>query len=123
VDTTNFRRYTHNLDSGERLHVVERFTRADEDAALSSAVDDPDTWATSWIAEWSFRATNAALLSVECHEGNYAIENLRRGARAEERIGFCGGDWAGAASTLNQYRQRARGWRRGNVATTAMGGG
>ena len=28
VDTTNFRRDTHNLDSGERLHVVERFTRS-----------------------------------------------------------------------------------------------
>src|SRR4029434_4464044 len=27
VDTTNFRRDTHNLASGERLHVVERFTR------------------------------------------------------------------------------------------------
>jgi hypothetical protein len=29
VDTTNFRPDTHNLDSGERLHVVERFTKVD----------------------------------------------------------------------------------------------
>jgi hypothetical protein len=25
-----------------------------------------------------------ALFSVECHEGNYAVENLLRGARADE---------------------------------------
>ena len=86
VDTTNFRRDTHNLDSGERLHVVERFTRVDSKTLRYRAiVDDPDTWATAWTAEWLFRATNARMYGVECHEGNYAIENFLRGARAEER--------------------------------------
>lgn len=86
VDTTNFRRDTHNLDSGERLHVVERFTRADANTIrYRVTVDDPDTWATPWTAEWRFRAVDMTLLSVECHEGNYAIENMLRGARAEER--------------------------------------
>jgi hypothetical protein len=86
VDTTNFRRDTHNLDSGERLHVVERFTRIDaKTLRYRVTVEDPDTWATAWTAEWPFRATDAALFSVECHEGNYAIEHFLRGARAEER--------------------------------------
>jgi hypothetical protein len=48
-------------------------------------VEDPDTWATPWTAEWPFRATDIPLFSVECHEGNYAIENFLRGARADER--------------------------------------
>jgi len=48
-------------------------------------VEDPDTWATPWTAEWPFRAIDTTLFSVECHEGNYAIENFLRGARAEER--------------------------------------
>lgn len=48
-------------------------------------VEDPDTWATSWTADWPFRAIDIPLFSVECHEGNYAIENFLRGARAEER--------------------------------------
>jgi len=86
VDTTNFRRDTRNLDSGEHLHVVERFTRVDaQTLRYRVTVEDPDTWATPWTAEWPFRATDHALFSVECHEGNYAIENFLRGARADER--------------------------------------
>lgn len=86
VDTTNFRRESHNLDSGERLHVVERFTRVDPKTMwYRVTVDDPETWASSWTAEWPFRAFDNVLFGVECHEGNYAIENFLRGARAEER--------------------------------------
>ncbi len=86
VDTTNFRRESHNLDSSEHLHVVERFTRVDaKTLQYRVTVEDPDTWATSWTAEWPFRATEDPLISVECHEANYAIENFLRGARAEER--------------------------------------
>ncbi len=85
VDTTNFRPEVHNLNSGERLHVVERFTRVDAHTLrYRVAVDDPDTWATPWTAEWSFHATDAPMFPVECHEGNYAVENFLRGARAEE---------------------------------------
>lgn len=88
VDTTNFRSDTHNLNSSERLHVVERLTRVDSKTLrYRVTVEDPDTWATAWTAEWPFRATAARLYSVECHEGNYAIENFLRGARAEERRG------------------------------------
>ncbi|HMF97426.1 MAG TPA: hypothetical protein VKE96_24165 [Vicinamibacterales bacterium] len=80
VDTTNFRRDTHNLDSGERLHVVERFTRVDaKTLRYRVTVEDPDTWANPWTAEWPFRAVDLPLFSVECHEGNYAIENFLRG--------------------------------------------
>src|SRR5215472_17157782 len=58
VDTTNFRRETHNLDSSERLHVVERFTRVDAKTLMYRVtVEDPDTWATAWTAEWPFHAT------------------------------------------------------------------
>jgi hypothetical protein len=86
VDTTNFRRETHTLNSSERLHVVERLTRVDaKTLQYRVTVEDPDTWATAWTAEWPFRAIDVRLFSVECHEGNYAIENFLRGARAEER--------------------------------------
>jgi hypothetical protein len=88
VDTTNFRRETHNLDSGERLHVVERFSRLDaRTLRYRVTVEDPDTWAAAWTAEWPFRASDARMYGVDCHEGNYAIENFLRGARAEEQRG------------------------------------
>ena len=86
VDTTNFRHDTRNLNSGERLHVVERFTRVDaKTLRYRVTVDDPETWATAWTAEWPFWAINTPLYGVDCHEGNYAVENFLRGARAEER--------------------------------------
>jgi hypothetical protein len=86
VDTTNIRPEVRNLNSGERLHVVERFTRIDEQTLqYRVTVEDPDTWATPWVAEWSFKGTDARVFPVECHEGNYAIEHFLRGARAEEK--------------------------------------
>lgn len=86
IDTTNFRRDTHNLDSGERLHVVERLRRVDaKTLRYRVTVDDPDTWSASWTAEWLFHAVDIRLFGVECHEGNYSMENMLRGARAEER--------------------------------------
>jgi hypothetical protein len=86
VDTTNFRRETHNLDSGERLHVVERFMRIDATTIrYRVTAEDPDTWTTPWTAEWPFKATDQRVFAAECHEGNRAIEGFLRGARAEER--------------------------------------
>ena len=86
VDTTNFRPEVHNVDSGERLHVVERFTKVDASTMkYRVTVDDPDTWSTSWTAEWPFKATDRKIFELACHEGNYAIENFLRGARADEQ--------------------------------------
>jgi len=86
VDTTNFRPEIHNVDSGERLHVVERFTRIDANTMrYRVTVDDPDTWATPWTAEWPFRTTDSQIFEMACHEGNLAIENFLRGARFREK--------------------------------------
>ena len=86
VDTTNFRPDTHNADSSDRLHVVERFTRVDQNTLrYRVTVEDPETWARPWTAEWPFRASNNPLFETACHEGNLSVENALRGARFEER--------------------------------------
>lgn len=86
VDTTNFRSDTHNLDSTDRLHVVERFTKIDARTLMYRVtVEDPDTWTAPWTAEWPFTATDAVMYEVACHEGNLAIENALRGARFAEK--------------------------------------
>lgn len=88
VDTTNFRKETHYRNSGEHLHVVERFTRVSpSELRYRVTVEDPDTWATPWTAEIPFRSTTNQLFEYACHEGSLTIENFMRGARDEERRG------------------------------------
>jgi hypothetical protein len=86
VDTTNFIEKTHFRGSGPRLHVVERFTRTGPDTLrYQFTADDPDTWARAWSAEIPFTATSERIYEYACHEGNYSMLNVLRGARAEER--------------------------------------
>ncbi len=88
VDTTNFDDHTHFRSSGPRLHVVERFRRTSATTLdYSFTVDDPETWDRSWSAAVPFRATSEPMLEYACHEGNYSLTNILRGARAEEKAG------------------------------------
>ena len=86
VDTTNFTDKTNFRGSGERLHLVERFTRVDADTLLYEfTVDDPMTFTRPWSAALPMTKTAARLLEYACHEGNYALTDILRGARAEEK--------------------------------------
>jgi hypothetical protein len=86
VDTTNFRPDYRFQRSGERLHVVERFTPIDDETfEYRFTVEDPDTWAQPWSAEVRFRRTEARLFEAACHEGDHDRELMLRGARYEEK--------------------------------------
>jgi hypothetical protein len=86
VDTTNFTEKSHFRGSGQRLHVVERFTRTSPDTIrYQVTVDDPETWGTSWSAEIPFTTSSERIFEYACHEGNYSMTNVLRGARAEEK--------------------------------------
>jgi hypothetical protein len=86
VDTTNFRPETRFQGSGERLHVVERFTRTGRDTIqYRFTVDDPDTWATAWTAEVVFRTLDVRLFESACHEGDHDRELMLRAARVQEQ--------------------------------------
>jgi len=85
VDTTNFTSKTQFRGSGDQLHVVERFTRADPKTLLYRfTVDDPETWDRSWTGEYPWRATEEKLYEYACHEGNYSLGGMLRGARQKE---------------------------------------
>jgi hypothetical protein len=85
VDTTNFTEHTRFRGASENLHIVERFTRADaRTLRYQFTVEDPTTWARPWTAEYSWPATNEKIYEYACHEGNYALENILRGARLKE---------------------------------------
>jgi len=88
VDTTNFTNKTRFRGSTENLHVVERFWRTDSRTLMYRfTVDDPQTWTKPWTGEYPWPATDQPVFEYACHEGNYALADILRGARAAEQRG------------------------------------
>jgi hypothetical protein len=86
VDTTNFTDKTQFQGATEQLHVVERFTRVNANTLLYRfTVDDPQTWDKPWGGEYPWNATDEHIYEYACHEGNYSLGDMLRGARAQER--------------------------------------
>jgi len=85
VDTTNFTNKTQFRGASDQLHVIERFTRTDKNTLLYRfTVEDPATWDKPWTGEYPWRATDELLYEYACHEGNYSLGGMLRGAREKE---------------------------------------
>ena len=75
-----------------QLHMVERFTRVDaETIDYEATITDPTRFTRPWTVRFplsqdqSERGVAAGeLFEFACHEGNYAIGNVLRGARAQD---------------------------------------
>ena len=96
VDTTNFTSNTNfrgspqntrqDIFATERLHVIERFTPiAPDTIRYEFTVDDPSTWTSPWSGEMEIRRTAGPIYEYACHEGNYGLANILRGAAAAPR--------------------------------------
>ena len=92
VETTNFAHEAHFFDyrdfrgSTGNLHLVERFTRVDADTLhYEFTVTEPTTFTTPWTARVPITKTEEPIFEYACHEGNYALANILRGARVQER--------------------------------------
>ena len=73
------------LGAGEQLRLVERFTRVGPDAMdYAFTVTDPTTYAAPWRASIPMTALDGTLFEYACHEGNYGLLNILRGARARD---------------------------------------
>lgn len=77
------------IPHSDKLRVVERFTRASKDAiSYSATIDDPENYTRPWTIAFPLSADpEYRIYEYACHEGNYAIENILRGARAVEKAG------------------------------------
>ena len=85
VDTTNFTDKTRFRGSSENLHVVERFMRVDaRTLRYQFTIEDPTTWTRPWTGEYTWPLTDSFVYEYACHEGNYAMANVLRGARFKE---------------------------------------
>ena len=85
IDTTNFTDKTRFMGSTENLHVIERLSRVDPKTLLYKfTVEDPETWAKPWSGEMAWNATNGLIYEYACHEANYALGDILRGARERD---------------------------------------
>src|SRR5881296_1434207 len=85
VDTTNFTNRTNFRGSSEKLHLIERFTRAADNTMIYRfTVEDPATWEKPWTAEIPWTKSKGPVYEWACHEGNTMITTILRGARVAE---------------------------------------
>ena len=99
VDTTNFTDKTPAfalpatlaaldvgvVGSGMNLHLTERFTRVGEGRLLYEyTIDDPSTFVQPFTVHISLRATEGPMFEYACHEANYAMPGMLKGARLLE---------------------------------------
>ena len=88
IDTKNFHPLAGSRgSSGATTHVVERFTRLEDGNLLYRfTVDDPSVWTGPWTGEYLWRTEpDSKVFEYACHEGNYSMGGILRGARLLER--------------------------------------
>jgi len=74
------------IPQSEALHVVERFRRVDA-ATISYTVtiEDPNVYTAPWTVSMPLvRDDGYRIYEYACHEANYAVGNILRGARRED---------------------------------------
>jgi hypothetical protein len=86
VDTANYRERSFMGISSEQMHVTERFTRTAPDTLkYDIAINDPGTWTKPWSLTMMLKRSPKAVMEYACHEGNYGMEGILAGARADEQ--------------------------------------
>ena len=86
VETANFEVRRDWRGSTEGMRLVERFTRVDADTLeYEFTVTDPETWDAPWTVNLPMRRNELPMFEYACHEGNYAMEVMLAGARADEK--------------------------------------
>ena len=85
VETDRFSGQAPWRGSGEHLLLVERFSRPAADTLRYEVTfRDPTTWEREWTAALDMPKTDGLMYEYACHERNYGMENLLRGARVQE---------------------------------------
>ena len=82
VDTTNFSRDGGFRGASSSMHLIERFSRIDQNTLkYEFTVDDPATWTKKWTASIPMSRSDQQMFEYACHEGNYGLEGVLKGAR------------------------------------------
>ena len=91
VETTNFVRDIgmNGINQAlltDKLRIIERFTRtAPDQLSYDATVEDPGTWIRPWTMHVPYMLDPTyALYEYACHEANYGLSDILKGARATE---------------------------------------
>lgn len=86
IETRNFSEASNFMGSRDNRLFKERFTRTAEDIlTYEFTIEDDQTWEAPWTAVLNWTRSEDPIYEYACHEGNYALEGILAGARAEER--------------------------------------
>ena len=87
VETTNFRPEQSFRGSSVNAVITERFKRVAPDKIIYSfTVNDPETFTAPFTGELAFMSYPGNIYEYACHEGNYGLQGILAGARAEEAM-------------------------------------
>jgi hypothetical protein len=92
VETTNFNDKVREqsliaFSSGQNLRFVERFTRTGEDTIdYQFTVTDPSVYTAPWSASVPMARFEGPIFEYACHEGNYGLGGILRGARMDDKL-------------------------------------
>jgi len=88
VDTTNYVANATRVGASDKLHTIEKFRRVAEDTLeYYVTFDDPSVWSRPWTLMIALKKTGEGMFEYACHEGNYGLPAILRGAREQERLG------------------------------------
>ncbi|HIE92853.1 MAG TPA: hypothetical protein EYQ83_08305 [Acidobacteria bacterium] len=89
IETSNLDRlnsFTWRQGATQDMQLVERFTRVDDGTLLYEfTVEDPATWTRPWSVEVPMARSSDQVWEFACHEGNYGMDGILAGHRADER--------------------------------------
>jgi hypothetical protein len=92
VDITNyhndvmFNSYNCCPGAGGNLHIVERYTRTEAGTIdFSFTVEDEKTYTKKFVVAVPMTQVEGPMYEYACHEGNYGMDGILRGARAQEK--------------------------------------
>ncbi len=88
VESRNFNGLTQSFGAGGKSDdkfLIERFTRLSDDSIdYEFTVDDPQAYTDKITGIIPLTKVDGLLYEYACHEGNYGLLNILRGARAED---------------------------------------
>jgi len=85
VETKNFSTKSNFMGSSDNLNLLERFSRVGpETLQWDLTISDPTHWSKPWTVSILMEKSAEPIFEYACHEGNYSMEGILAGHRADE---------------------------------------